>query len=222
MNLLSDHKTEKVAEIIKENTTQDIGNILVIGCGTGLEAAILSQRLAANVVGIDIEDNFDRDAIKFSNLEVGDAMSLRFPDSSFDFVYSFHALEHIDNPVIALKEMKRVLKDGGGYWVGTPNRNRLIGYIGSKNATMGQKILWNISDWRARLTGRFTNELGAHAGFTAQKLELLLSSVFRNNNNVSDIYYMKIYARKKLLLSFLKKIRLSSVAYPSVYFMGSV
>ena len=221
MSILSDYKTEKVAEIISENIPQNIGNILVVGCGTGLEAAILAQKLEADVVGIDIEDNFDSEAIKISSLEVGDAMSLRFPDSFFDFVYSYHALEHIDNPVIALKEMKRVLKDGGGYWIGTPNRNRLIGYIGSKNATMGQKITWNISDWRAKLTGKFKNELGAHAGFSAPELELLLRSVFKNNLNVSDIYYMKIYNRKKLLISFLKNFCLASVAYPSVYFMGS-
>ena len=221
MSILSDYKTEKVAEIISENIPQNIGNILVVGCGTGLEAAILAQKLEADVVGIDIEDNFDSEAIKISSLEVGDAMSLRFPDSSFDFVYSYHALEHIDNPVIALKEMKRVLKDGGGYWIGTPNKNRLIGYIGSKNTTMGQKITWNISNWRARLTGKFKNELGAHAGFSAPELEFLLRSVFRNNLNVSDIYYMKIYNRKKLLISFLKNFCLASVAYPSVYFMGS-
>ena len=221
MNILSDYKTEKMAEIISENIPQDIGNILVVGCGSGLEAAILAQKLEADVVGIDMEDNFDSEAINFASLEVGDAMSLRFPDSSFDFVYSYHALEHIDNPAIALKEMKRVLKDGGGYWIGTPNRSRLIGYIGSKRATIDQKIRWNISDWKAKLTGKFKNELGAHAGFSAPELEFLLRSVFRNNNDVSDIYYMKIYNRKKLLISFLKKLYLSNFVYAGVYFMGS-
>ncbi len=92
--------------------------------------------------------------------------------------------------------MTRVLKDGGGYWVGTPNRNRLIGYIGSKTARMDQKIIWNLVDWKARLTGKFKNELGAHAGFSASELEFLLRSVFRNNINVSNEYYQKIYNKK--------------------------
>ena len=42
MNILSDRKTEKVAEIISERISQNIGNILVVGCGSGLEAAILA------------------------------------------------------------------------------------------------------------------------------------------------------------------------------------
>ncbi len=45
------------------------------------------------MTGVDVEDNFDSEAVKFASLEVGNAMSLRFPDSSFDFIYSYHALE---------------------------------------------------------------------------------------------------------------------------------
>jgi ubiquinone/menaquinone biosynthesis C-methylase UbiE len=221
MDILRDSKTEKIAEIILGNCAQKFENILVVGCGSGLEAAILAQRLEANVIGIDIEQNFDGEAAKFADLEVGDATSLRFADSSFDFVYSYHALEHIDNPLLALKEMKRVLKNGGGYWIGTPNRNRLIGYVGSKTATLGEKVQWNIADWKARLRGNFKNELGAHAGFSFWELKSLLSSVFSTNIDVSDIYYKKIYSGKELLINFLELSHLSQIAYPSIYFMGS-
>lgn len=221
MIILSDHKTEIVAEIISEKIPHKIENILVVGCGSGLEAAILAQKCGADVVGIDLNDNFCSEASKYAKLELGDAMSLRFPDSYFDFIYSYHSLEHIDNPLIALKEMRRVLKDGGGYWIGTPNRNRLIGYIGSTSITIIQKIRWNIYDWKARLTGKFKNELGAHAGFSATELEYLLKIVFKKTNNVSDLYYMKIYNSKIFLISLLKNTYLSRFAYPSVYFMGS-
>jgi hypothetical protein len=37
---------------------------------------------------------------------------------------SDHALEHIPDPRVALKEMRRVLSRGGGYWIGAPNRHR--------------------------------------------------------------------------------------------------
>lgn len=56
---LTDKKTEKVASIIQEKYKGEIKKMLVIGCGSGLEAAILAQQLKAEVVGIDIAANFD-------------------------------------------------------------------------------------------------------------------------------------------------------------------
>jgi hypothetical protein len=127
----------------------------------------------------------------------------------------------MDNPQLALKEMKRVLKDKGGYRIGTPNRNRLIGYIGNTDAKFGQKVRWNITDWKNRLRGTFKNELGAHAGFSSRELESLLSNVFFTNKEVSDIYYRKTYSGKELLITFVQLSYLSPIAYPSIYFMGS-
>src|SRR5205814_6881549 len=90
---------------------------------------------------------------------------------AFDFVYSYHALEHIPNFRQALGEMRRVLAPGGGYCVGTPNRQRLIGYLGSEGVSVRKKLLWNATDWKARLQGKFRNEYGAHAGFTHAELQ---------------------------------------------------
>jgi len=159
--------------------------------------------------------------MEFARLQRGDATSLEFLDSSFDFVYSYHALEHISDPMMCLREMKRVLKPGGGYWIGTPNRHRILGYIGSKNATLSKKVRYNLVDWKARLTGNFRNELGAHAGFSARELENMLRHVFGESKYISDQYYEKIYERKKLFLSGLRTFHLTDIAYPSVYFIGS-
>lgn len=218
--VVSDDKTEKVAKIILERTSSDISTLLVVGCGLGIEAAILAQKLKTSVVGIDLEAKFDVQAAQLAQLEHGDATALRFEDETFDFVYSYHALEHIDDPVKAIAEMKRVLKKGGGYWIGTPNKSRLVGYVGSKDATFKQKISWNIEDWKAKVAGRFENELGAHAGFSAQELESLIATAFSNPEEVSDLYYGRIYESKGRLISFLSSSGLSNVMYPSVYFMN--
>ncbi len=111
MSIISDYKTEKVAEIISAKTPYKIDNILVVGCGSGLEAAILVKNVMQMWLVLILRMIF---VANRSNLEAGDVMWLRFPDSSFEFIYSYHSLEHIDNPTLALKEMKRVLKEGAG------------------------------------------------------------------------------------------------------------
>ena len=49
---------------------------------------------------------------------LGDAAALPFRDASFDFVASFAAVEHLQNPFIAMRETCRVLKPGGAF-IGT-------------------------------------------------------------------------------------------------------
>src|SRR6185369_15107300 len=103
---------------------------------------------------------WDPAAAVVAKLQWGVATALEFPDGWFDLVYSYHALEHIPDFRRALSEMKRVLADDGRYFVGTPNRQRLIGYLGSQNTSIRKKILWNASDWSARMRGKFRNEFG--------------------------------------------------------------
>lgn len=221
MTELTDSKTETVAALISEFHTKRIKKLLVVGCGSGLEAAILAQRLGAEVTGIDIEEKFDPTALASCELKKGDAMALEFGHERFDFIFSYHALEHIDEPRIALREMHRVLKPGGGFWVGTPNKERLVGYIGGKNTSFSEKIRWNILDWRMRLTGKFENKLGAHAGFTQKELGDLLRSVFATVDDRTFEYFTRIYPGKRRLIESIEKSGLSRPLYPSVYFSGS-
>ncbi len=218
---LTDSKTETVAALISEFHTKPIRKLLVVGCGSGIEAAILAQRLNAEVTGIDIEENFDPAALALCELKKGDAMALEFGDEWFDFVFSYHALEHIEEPETALREMQRILKPGGGFWIGTPNKERLVGYIGGKNTSVSEKIRWNILDWRMRLTGKFENKLGAHAGFTRKELGDMLRSVFTIVDDRTLEYFTTIYSGKRGLIETLEKSGLSRPVYPSVYFSGS-
>lgn len=45
------------------------------------------------------------------------------PDGEYDFVYSSHCLEHLDNPWMGLKHWWRVLKPGGFLIVIVPHRD---------------------------------------------------------------------------------------------------
>jgi SAM-dependent methyltransferase len=217
---IHDSKTHLLAGLIAARHGKPVNRLLVVGCGSGAEAAILSRELHCRVIGIDIVSNFDVAAATVVSLETGDATALRFGDGSFDFVYSYHALEHIPDFRKALSEMNRVLSDEGGYCVGTPNRARLVGYLGSKDATLSQMLAWNAADWRARLQGRFRNEFGAHAGFTSDELAAELRTAFGDVTDISLDYYRTVYARQQSLVRSIHSSGLSKLLFPSVYFMG--
>ncbi|MDE2051868.1 MAG: hypothetical protein KGJ72_12715, partial [Gammaproteobacteria bacterium] len=78
---------------------------------------------------------------------------------------------------------------------------------------------WNAADWRARLAGRFRNELGAHAGFTEQEL-LTLGSRIGPTMTVSDEYYRRIYERYDRLIELIIAMNLQRIAWPAVYVVG--
>src|SRR6188768_1831342 len=214
-----DGKTDRICGLITA-IHPNIKKLLVVGCGYGTEAAILAEKLGAEVIGIDTQDNFDPAAKRVADLRIGNALALDFPDESFDFVYSYHTLEHIEQPAVAIREMARVLKPDGGYWIGTPNRSRLFGYINSHGVTFSEKVRWNMNDWRARLSCRFRNELGAHAGFTLTELRDMLAASLPPPKNETSAYYRAMYPARPKALSVLNATGLYRIAYPCVYFSG--
>jgi glycosyltransferase involved in cell wall biosynthesis len=128
-----DAKTAALIDVLKEGLPSPPATILVVGCGTGREAGLLARSFAANTTGIDLGGQFafDHEGSHPATLLAMDACNLKFPNGCFDLVYSFHALEHIANPHQALLEMARVLRPGGAYLIGTPNKSRLVGYLGA-------------------------------------------------------------------------------------------
>jgi ubiquinone/menaquinone biosynthesis C-methylase UbiE len=215
-----DGKTEALAGLILERVRAPVRNLLVVGCGSGVEAAILARSLRAQVIGVDLEGAFDAAAAAAVELRRGDATCLEFADDSFDFVFSYHALEHIPAHEKALAEMARVLSPRGAYCVGTPNRLRLVGYLGSKDATWREKIAWNLADWKAKLLGRFRNEDGAHAGFSSRELRALLARAFARAEEITLPYYQSVYRRHASWVNLIGRAGLGPFVFPSVYFMG--
>ena len=216
----SGRKTVSLCENIKRwDPTCAPRDILVVGCGDGREAAILADHFGANVVGIDLADNFDAAAREKVALRVMDATKMDFADASFDLVYSFHALEHIPDDAAALREMARVLRPAGIACIGTPNRARLLGYFGS-DTTLLKKIRWNAADILMRLRGRFHNKYGAHAGYTSTELlDRLTKNSFCEPLDTTYMYYLSLYSGKKLLIKALLAAKLHKFLFPCVYFL---
>jgi len=216
-----DDRTAVLAGIVRERVRTAVRRLLVVGCGSGKEAAVLAAAFGAQAVGVDLEASFDPAAAVLAQLRRGDATRLEFGDGSFDFVYSYHVLEHIPDYAQALAEMRRVLAHGGAYCVGTPNRLRLVGYLGSQASSWREKLAWNAADWKARLRGHFRNEFGAHAGFTSAELKQALERAFGNAEEITLRYYLGVYRKHAGLVRALGRSGLSRFLFPAVYFVGT-
>ncbi len=152
---------------------------LVVGCGNGNEVVYMRRTFRFDhLVGVDVEEIFSPEARAEQCVARGDALHLPFPAETFDFAAAFHSLEHVGDSQLALNEVHRVLRPGAWFYMGVPNSRRLLGYLGSFDATTWQKITWNLADWLARARGKFRNEAGAHAGFERRELLALLQERF--------------------------------------------
>jgi ubiquinone/menaquinone biosynthesis C-methylase UbiE len=207
-------KTSSFIKLRKEKQTP--GNVLVVGCGDGTEVACLSEYFpSSNVYGIDV--NAKQLTYNRCFIEPGDAQQMRFKTNEFDLIYSFHVIEHIPDPVKAISEMSRVLRENGDLLIGTPNRHRLVGYM-SGNATLMEKVRWNLRDWKYKLRGRFRNELGAHAGYSHSEMQNMLKTHFSEVNDVTREYYEEIYNSRKNFVRWIYKLKLQDLLLPAVYY----
>jgi SAM-dependent methyltransferase len=87
--------------------------ILDVGCGTGANLELLGQYGEAE--GVDVSQaalQFCR-ARGLQNVRQGAAEKLPFEDGEFDLVTALDVVEHLDDDVAGLREMRRVLRPGG-------------------------------------------------------------------------------------------------------------
>ena len=98
--------------------------ILDVGCGTGTFLSMISNRFDVEVSGIDISSGMiekSRELLgELADLRVGDSEHLPWNDLSFDVVTCIASFHHYPNPELVLKEMRRVLKDGGSVIIADP------------------------------------------------------------------------------------------------------
>ena len=87
--------------------------ILDVGCGTGANLKMLAEHGRAE--GVDISQQ----AVDFcherglESVKLGAAEDLPYEDDSFDLVTALDVIEHLDDDVAGLREMRRVLRPDG-------------------------------------------------------------------------------------------------------------
>jgi 2-polyprenyl-3-methyl-5-hydroxy-6-metoxy-1,4-benzoquinol methylase len=96
-------------------------DLLDVGCGPGTITVDLAGRVApGRVLALDVSaDPLDEARATAAGagvavtFEVGDVYGLAVPDDSFDVVHAHQVLQHLTDPVAALREMARVCRPGG-------------------------------------------------------------------------------------------------------------
>lgn len=97
-------------------------SLLDVGCGPGTLTLDLAARVAPGPVTA-LEHTEDALALARAeatargvegvSFHVGDVHALDLPDDSFDVVHAHQVLQHVAEPVQALREMRRVTRPGG-------------------------------------------------------------------------------------------------------------
>ena len=100
--------------------------ILILGDAFGVESKYLRELGFKNITS----QVADKREIVGENFIVCDMHELTFNDGEFDFIYASHILEHSIAPMLALEEIRRVMKAGaeGLFWMPYHDRGQSLPY----------------------------------------------------------------------------------------------
>ena len=150
--------------------------LLDCGCGPGNITVDLAKLVApGEVVGVDLSEAdlaSGRDlaltrGVANVRFEQANLYWLPFADGAFDVAFAHSVLEHLGDPLAALKEMRRVLRSGGMVGIADPAWHRTLRY--PTNAWLD---MWDT------LRPRAVERRGGHPLYVAEQRALLRQAGF--------------------------------------------
>lgn len=162
-------------------------HILDVGCGPGtitVDLAVLVPE--GQVIGVENVPEVlesantlaaERD-LKNVRFQTGDIHALEFPDNTFDIAHAHQVLQHVGDPVQALREMRRVVKPGGLVAVRDADFSIMTWYPDSEGLADWQKLYIQVarSNGGEPNAGRRLHSWARQAGFDRRSITATAST----------------------------------------------
>ena len=123
---------DKSADLIEARTNTSRGKLLDIGCGYGFFLKEMKLR-GWDVEGVEVSQtgrqySQDKWSIHVYSQPLED---LDIPENSFDVVTLFYLIEHVNDPLVLLREVNRILRPGGLILLRWPHTTPIVRILGS-------------------------------------------------------------------------------------------
>lgn len=171
-----------IAWILKAFRPIKKGRVLDVGCGGGqFVKALAKTRKDLTIFGVDIgrkavfsvKKNYPR-----VFLTLADGQNLPYENNSFSAVFSIEVLEHVCNPKKMIKEMSRVLKKNGRFYL----------------SVSCEKSPWTIQGWLNRLGIDLTTKTIGH--INKLSYDEVCQILSKNNLKIIDRFYFGHFFRQ--------------------------
>ncbi|MGY5124210.1 methyltransferase domain-containing protein [Streptomyces nigrescens] len=161
--------------------------VVDLGCGPGTDLSALAEAVTATgaVIGVD-HDQTAVDAARERTAEqdtvavtLGDIHDLRLADCTADRARTDRVLQHVADPVLALREIHRVLRSGGRIVMGEPDWDTLT--IDHPESDLSHAYTRYVTDKviRNAYIGRQLPRLATEVGFAVPTV-IPVTPVFRD------------------------------------------
>lgn len=186
-------RVEYISELIKSGSKNI--RILDLGCGKGEVSRYISEE--NSVYGLDISKIALKEGKAYMDTAVvGDAEKLPFKDQVFDLVLFSESIYYLDDPIVSLKEIRRVLKPEGV----------LVLTCGTANAPSLWPMLLLLK--MLNRTIRIHTSNGAYwktERYTTLKLrKILMSAGFRIEKQIGYFFYIPFLKRERFIPLMIK------------------